>query len=72
MKRKLYGNAVTPACEICINGHRSSNGKKILCLRKGIMLPSAHCRKFRYDPLRRIPYFQPDLQPYTEEDFRLD
>lgn len=72
MKRKLYGNDITPVCEICANGRFSSDGKVILCLRKGIMPLSAHCRKFRYDPLRRIPYIQPELQNYTEADFRLD
>ena len=72
MKRKLYGNAITPVCEICANGRRSSDGRVILCLRKGIMQPSARCRKFRYDPLRRIPYIQPELQSYTEADFRID
>ena len=72
MKRKLYGNDITPVCEICANGRFSSDGKVILCLRKGIMPPTARCRKFCYDPLRRIPYIQPELQTYTESDFRLD
>lgn len=72
MKRKLYGNAITPACEICRNGRRSSDGKVILCLRKGIMDLTDRCRKFEYDPLRRVPYAQPELQTYSEADFRLE
>lgn len=72
MKRKLYGNAITPACGICGNGRRSCDGKVILCLRRGVVEPSARCRKFRYDPLRRVPYTQPALATYSEEDFRID
>lgn len=72
MKRKLYGNAVTPMCEICRLGRRSSDGKVILCIRKGIMDPSGRCRKFTYDPLRRIPYTQPELETFSEADFQID
>ena len=72
MKRKLYGNAITRACEICRNGRRSCDGEVILCVRKGIMHPTDRCRKFEYDPLRRIPYTQPELETFTESDFQLD
>ncbi len=72
MRRKLYGNAVTPACGICGNGRRSSDGKVILCLHRGVVDPAARCRKFSYDPLRRVPYTQPTLATHSEEEFRLD
>ena len=72
MRKKLYGNAVTPACGICQNGRRSSDGDVILCYHRGVVDPSARCRKFVYDPLRRVPYIQPALGSYTEEDFKLD
>jgi hypothetical protein len=31
-----------------------------------------HCRKYRYDPLKRIPFRQPSLGEYYEDDFRLE
>lgn len=72
MKRKLYGNTVSPSCAVCVEGRRSSDGKVILCLRKGVVDPTHRCRHFSYDPLRRVPFCQPELSAYTEEDFQLD
>ena len=72
MRKKLYGNAVTPACGICAHGRRSSDGQVILCLHRGVVEPTARCRKFTYDPLRRVPYTQPSLGAYSEEEFQLD
>ena len=74
MRKKLYGNAnaISPSCGICAHGRRSSDGKVILCLQRGVVDPSARCRKFAYDPLRRVPYAQPSLGQFTEEDFKLD
>lgn len=37
MKRKLYGNNIQPSCEHCANGKRSSDGKAVLCTRRGVM-----------------------------------
>ena len=72
MKRKLYGNTVTPACELCAHGRRAADGRVILCLHKGVTAFSDRCRKFTYDPLRRLPFRQPELAAFSEEDFRLD
>ena len=72
MRRKLYGNTVEPSCEHCAHGRLSSDGKVILCDKKGVMPLYHHCRKYQYDPLKRIPYRQPALGDYSSEDFRLD
>ena len=72
MRKKLYGNAVTPACGICGNGRRSSDGEVVLCLRRGVVDPSARCRRFVYDPLKRIPYIQPTPTAFSEDDFKLE
>lgn len=71
MKRKLYGNTVTPTCELCAHGRRAADGKVILCVYKGVTELSDHCRKFSYDPLRRVPFRQPDLKTFSQEDFSL-
>lgn len=72
MRRKLYGNSIQPRCDVCANGRRSSDGQAVLCEKKGVV-PLYHCcRKFDYDPLKRVPFRQPALAAYTEEDFRLD
>ena len=72
MKRKLYGNTVSAACHLCSHGRMSADGEVVLCLLKGVTDPGDCCRKFDYDPLRRVPFRQPALQTFTEEDFRLE
>ena len=72
MRRKLYGNSIQPSCEHCAHGRRSSDGKAVLCTRRGVMPLYHHCRKFLYDPLKRIPFRQPTLQAFRQEDFRLE
>lgn len=72
MRRKLYGNSIQATCEHCLYGRRSSDGKAILCPKKGVMPLYHHCRKFSYDPLKRVPFKQPELQKFTADDFKID
>lgn len=58
MRKKLYGNTVQPSCEHCAHGRKSFDGNAVLCDRKGVMPLYHHCRKFRYDPLKRIPFLR--------------
>ena len=71
MRKKLYGNSIQPACELCAPGRRSPAGKVVLCPKKGVMPLYHHCRHFRYDPLKRVPFRQPVLARYRKEDFQL-
>ena len=71
MKRKLCGNTITPACVLCAHGRRSVDGQVILCRENGVTSPDDRCRKFEYDPLRRIPFRQPALDTFTAQDFAL-
>ena len=71
MRRKLYGNRINPACEHCVHAKRSADGRIMLCEKKGIVPLYHHCRRFRYDPLKRIPYRQPALEKFDSADFQL-
>lgn len=71
MRRKLYGNNISPSCEYCACARRAADGRVMLCSRKGIVPLYHHCRRFRYDPLKRTPYRQPALEKYNAEDFAL-
>ncbi len=71
MRRKLYGNHIEPACEYCAKARRASDGRVMLCLRKGIVPLYHHCRRFRYDPLKRVPFRQPTLKKHEAEEFKL-
>jgi hypothetical protein len=46
----------------------------ILCAKKGIMSPQESCRRFIYDPFKRVPEKTPVLSAagLKEEDFKLD
>ena len=55
MRRKLYGNNISPSCEYCACARRAADGRVMLCARKGIVPLYHHCRRFRYDPLKRTP-----------------
>lgn len=72
MRRKLYGNSIQPSCALCAIGRISSDKKVILCPKKGVTPLYHYCRKFCYDPLKRIPYRHPALARFSHEDFSLD
>lgn len=72
MGRKLYGNTVEPRCEYCELGQRSADGRQVFCKRKGVVLPGEKCRKYVYDPLKRVPFRQAQLRQYQPEEFSLD
>lgn len=70
-KKKLYGTKIAPACSYCIYGTQASDRKMIFCKQRGVVSPYYSCRKFKYDPLMRVPRRQelPQLDP---SDFTLD
>ncbi|MBE6768604.1 MAG: hypothetical protein E7549_06815 [Ruminococcaceae bacterium] len=72
MRQKLYGNHITPACETCVHGQRSFDGKVVLCPRRGAMPLYERCRKYEYDPLKRIPHRAPKQAAHTAEEFSLE
>ena len=59
-------------CCYCAFGTSLNNGQ-ILCEKCGIRNEEDHCRKFCYDPCKRIPpkAVVPDFVRYKEEDFSL-
>ncbi len=70
-KSKLFGNNISPACEYCEYGSKSSDNAMILCSKKGVVSPFYSCNKFVYMPTKRIPKRQQNLPEFTQEDFKL-
>lgn len=70
-KKTFYGARIAPECAFCEYATPTNGGKMILCRRKGVVSPHFACRRFRYDPLQRVPHRQvlPDLDP---RDFTLE
>lgn len=74
MKRKKETD-YTPCCALCDSSSKISDSKDYICSKKGIVNEDGICRKFLYDPLKRIPYKVPavdfsniDFDNLTEEE----
>ncbi|MCL2488047.1 MAG: hypothetical protein FWE80_05120 [Oscillospiraceae bacterium] len=72
MKQKLFGNNIQPACEVCLFGRRAVDGKTVLCPQRGVVPLYYSCRRFKYDPLKRMPRRNPSLPKHRAEEFTLD
>lgn len=70
-RKPLFGANISPACEYCANSRPAPDGLMFYCLKVGVVYPYYKCRKFKYDPLRRIPKRRPPLPKFTPEDFQL-
>ena len=60
------------SCLYCRYGTQM-NEDMMLCAKKGIVQPCDDCRKFRYDPFKRVPPKPKalDFSKYEEDDFSL-
>ena len=68
----LFQNAIEPRCAYCRRGAQIGD-THVMCLKKGIVSAGGQCRRFRYDPLKRVPP-KPvvlDFSRFSEEDFSL-
>lgn len=47
--------------------------ENMLCTKRGVVSAGGACRKFRYDPFKRVPPRPkaPDFSRYEEDDFSL-
>jgi len=68
----LFEKDIEPRCAYCKRG-ASLGEDRVMCLKKGIVSAAGACRKFRYDPLRRVPPkpMRADFSRLKEEDFVL-
>lgn len=71
MARSLFPRRAYAACANCAHGRPSNDGSHILCIRRGIVEPDYSCRKYRYDPLRRVPRKLPKLPEYNQDEFKI-
>ena len=71
MSKSLFDKNISPKCEYCATGIIAVGGKEVLCRRNGVMQPDSCCKKFRYDPLKRVPAVMKIDSDYSEDDFKL-
>ena len=72
MKKKLLGENITPKCQYCLFGVPAPDGNAVLCTKTGVSDKDASCKKYRYDPLKRVPRAAPEMLSFTADDFSLD
>lgn len=68
----LFRKKIERSCAYCLYGAHLEDGQ-VLCSKKGIRTMADQCRKFRYDPCKRIPKKAKalDFSKYDGEDFSL-
>ena len=68
----LFRKKIERSCAYCVYGANIGDDQ-ILCSKKGLRTPENKCRKFRYDPCKRIPPKARvlDFSKYDQEDFSL-
>ena len=72
MKKKLLGENIERKCQYCAFGTPVKSSDKILCPKKGVTDKYASCKKYIYDPLKRIPQNVPGMIQFSESDFSLE
>jgi len=68
----LFRKKIDRYCAYCAYAGKV-NDEQVICQKCGIVPASHHCRRFRYDPLKRIPPKQAtqDFERYDTKDFSL-
>ncbi len=68
----LFRKKIQPACSYCSYGTRMGEDQ-ILCVKHGVVTATYSCRKFDYDPCKRIPPRAKalDFESFDIEDFAL-
>ena len=68
----LFRKKIQRSCYYCAHGTLIDDNQ-FLCSRRGIVFQNEGCRKFRYDPCKRIPSKPKalDFRKYDEHDFSL-
>lgn len=68
----LFRKKIERSCVYCRFGTQIEEGL-ILCSKKGVRSIDSKCRRFKYDPCKRIPRKAKalDFSKYEEQDFSL-
>ena len=68
----LFRKKMPRSCTYCIHATRL-NDDEVLCIKKGIVRVDRCCRKFTYDPCKRIPLKMKtsDFSKYDKDDYTL-
>ena len=65
----MFKNKIEKNCSYCSHGYILANGSDCLCDKFGIVTAVSDCKKFKYDPLKRVPHRSPSLPDYEDSEF---
>lgn len=68
----LFRRKIARSCSYCTFGTKTGDGS-ILCSKRGFRDEYSSCRRFRYDPCKRIPTKEKplDFSRFQDQDFSL-
>lgn len=68
----LFRKKIQRSCSYCTYGTKIDD-EQVLCMKKGVVAVDGKCRKFQYDPCKRIPVKPKalDFSKYDEQDYSL-
>ena len=71
MKNKLrLGEGVEKSCALCVHSAETEEGR-CFCVKKGQVYASDLCKKYEYDPFKRVPIPAPKLQEHDAKEFEI-
>lgn len=68
----LFRKKMPRSCTYCAHGTKIDD-EQVLCIQKGVVSTEGSCRKFQYDPCKRVPPKPKalDFEKYKDEDYSL-
>ncbi len=70
-KKKNSNPDLPCVCEFCEHASIINDECNVLCESRGIVNKEYKCKRFVYDPLKRVPKALPPLPKLSEEDLLL-
>ena len=71
MPSKLFNKDIKKSCLWCEHGRKSEYTDEIFCRKRGVTTAGDYCRKYKYDPLKRVPEKQNLFTDYKDDDFKI-
>ena len=70
--RLLFRKKMARSCSYCAHAGKL-NQEQMICQKKGVVSIYESCRRFRYDPLKRVPARPKakDFSQFADKDFSL-
>ena len=69
----LFRKDIEKSCSYCVYAAKTIDSTYVICSKKGMISCDDSCRRFKYDPLKRVPLKckGKDFSQYDDVDFSL-